>query len=171
MPEDRSYKSYRTYSGTVTSRSTASPGPPWVFSAGDSSVKRFLRLELFAVFLAGWLFGCMAFQFQPRTAFGVQCPTAEIQTVSVPIRDCCGKVVGYAQRAPEPGEATFTQCRCAERKTVTDFGLPPKLEPFFLPDHRFEMPDVPPPFDGEHPYVARAYRVDTPPFLRPPVAA
>ncbi|MGV3614075.1 MAG: hypothetical protein ACO1SV_01955 [Fimbriimonas sp.] len=134
-------------------------------------MRKFLRLELFAVFLAGWLFGCVALQFHPRTPFGIQCPTAEIQTVSVPIRDCCGKIVRYESRTPKPGEATFTQCRCAERQTVTDLGLPPKLEPFFLPQFLFEMPDAPPSVGGDHPYIVRDYRVDTPPFLRPPVVA
>jgi hypothetical protein len=51
------------------------------------------------------------------TPVGVQCPTARVQLVTIPVSDCCGKIVGYASRKPIPGERGFVQCRCAEKRT------------------------------------------------------
>ena len=60
-------------------------------------------------FLCATLLGSSA-----TTRAGVQCPTAAVQWVVV--RDCCGREF---RRAPKPGERTFVQCRCAERKVAS----------------------------------------------------
>ncbi len=52
----------------------------------------------------------------PRTPLGRHCPTAPVQTVVEKTVDCCGNLV-RVERKPRPGEASFVQCRCAERKT------------------------------------------------------
>ena len=69
-----------------------------------------------AALIAVMFFLCSAIP-QQATLTGVQCPTAPLQTISVAIRDCCGKVTGFTTRAPKPGEAGFVQCRCAEKRT------------------------------------------------------
>jgi hypothetical protein len=36
--------------------------------------------------------------------------------VTVAVKNCCGKVVGYETRKPKAGEKEFVQCRCAEKR-------------------------------------------------------
>ena len=50
------------------------------------------------------------------TPLGIHCPTASVQSVTVPVKSCCGQGVGYASRKPMPGEHGFVQCRCAEKR-------------------------------------------------------
>ena|SRR5579862_4992475 len=88
---------------------------------------------------------CSATSMFPLTPDGVQCPTAPIQTIAVPV-SCCGKVIGYQQRAPKPGEPGFVQCRCAEKRSpMRHSATVPKVQ-VFLPvesevinvGHRFD---------------------------------
>ncbi len=51
----------------------------------------------------------------PKTPPGRHCPTAPVQTVVETRVDCCGNVV-RVERSPKPGDSSFVQCRCAERK-------------------------------------------------------
>jgi hypothetical protein len=118
--------------------------------------------------MALWIFGCTAFQYHPRSVAGRQCPTAAVQTVRVAVKDCCGRVVGYETRAPEPGEAAFTQCRCAENQAATNGYLPPKLEPFFLPAPDLPEASAEPRIAQRHYYRLIRYRADLPPPVPPP---
>ncbi|MFI5386049.1 MAG: hypothetical protein ACHQ50_08005 [Fimbriimonadales bacterium] len=74
--------------------------------------------ETIAALMAAWVFLFSALQFLPLTPDGVQCPTAPVQTITDAVRDCCGKLVGYSIRAPQPGDPGFVQCRCAEKKSA-----------------------------------------------------
>lgn len=51
----------------------------------------------------------------PCTPRGVQCPTASVQWITAPVKDCCGRVIGAVARKPRPGDPQFVQCRCAEK--------------------------------------------------------
>jgi hypothetical protein len=119
--------------------------------------------------MALWLFGCTAFQFHPRTRWGVQCPTAKVQTVERAVRDCCGKIVGLKIVVPGPGDRAFVQCRCAEKKTAQqEASLPPRLELFATVVHKLELPSpLVEPFVA-HPYRVKHYTVSVPPLVRPP---
>lgn len=128
--------------------------------------------RILAILFALWLFGCTAFQFHPRTAAGVQCPTAAVQTIQVAVRTCCGKIVGYRAQAPKPGQREFVQCRCAEKKSAEhEASLPPRLEPFFVPELRFELPSAPPVPAADHAYRADYRSLSFPPSVRPPAMA
>lgn len=74
------------------------------------------------------------------TPYGIQCPTAKVQTVRVPVI-CCNKIKGYVDRAPRPGEAGFRQCRCAEKQSAEHQAAwsqsAERLE--FVPATRFEF--------------------------------
>jgi hypothetical protein len=77
----------------------------------DGLLRRLARLApallaCLGLALAGW----------PKTPSGRHCPTAPVQTVVETRVDCCGKVV-RVERKPKPGESSFVQCRCAEKKT------------------------------------------------------
>lgn len=119
--------------------------------------------------MALWIFGCMAFQFHPRTVAGKQCPTAPVQQTTVAIKSCCGRVIGYEVRAPRPGESAFVQCHCAEKKAAQDgTWLPPKLQPFFLPQ---PLVVIPPSTAEATPTVALILRESVrnePPRVPPP---
>lgn len=119
--------------------------------------------------MALWLFGCTAFQFHPRTPWGVQCPTAKIQVVEIAVRNCCGKVIGLRSVVPLPGDRSFVQCRCAEKKTAQQqASLPPRLELFASIVFRLELPTpLAKPFVA-HPYLVHRYTVSVPPLVRPP---
>lgn len=57
----------------------------------------------------------------PKTAKGIQCPTAPIQKIVEVVREknCCGKIVSKTiVRAPQEGEKGFKQCCCAEKKAA-----------------------------------------------------
>jgi hypothetical protein len=130
------------------------------------------RGRILAILLALWLFGCTAFQYQPATPFGVQCPTAPVQTVTVAVRDCCGKIVGLRRVAPAPGQREFVQCRCAEKaKAEHDSLLPPKLEPFFTPEFAYQVPSAPVEPAAEYAYRVSYRSLAFPPSVRPPDAA
>ncbi|MBS1716915.1 MAG: hypothetical protein JSS72_04190 [Armatimonadetes bacterium] len=76
-----------------------------------------MRVRLISVFLA---LSCALFSSLygiAPTAEGVQCPTATVQQITVPIKSTCGCVVGYQTRAPKPGEKGFMQCRCNEKRS------------------------------------------------------
>ncbi|ODU52059.1 MAG: hypothetical protein BGO01_00310 [Armatimonadetes bacterium 55-13] len=123
---------------------------------------------MFAVLMAIWLLGCTAFQFHPRTREGLQCPTAVVQTVKEPVY-CCGEVVGYTERAPQPGESSFVQCRCAEKKAADHaLSMPPKLEAFPAPRFVFEVPVALAPVWTVHPYTREFESWTVPPPTPPP---
>ncbi len=84
--------------------------------------------------MAMFLYGCVAFQYHPRTPSGVQCPTATVQEILEPVT-CCGKVVRYEKRAPEPGDKVFVQCNCAEKKSAEHLAsvAVPVLQCFYTP--------------------------------------
>jgi hypothetical protein len=94
---------------------------------------------MFTIVMAVFLYGCVAFQFHPRTPLGVQCPTATVQVTKAPIY-CCGVLVGYEDRAPEPGETGFVQCQCAEKQSAEHLAQtgPPKLQVFWTPTVQVE---------------------------------
>lgn len=87
--------------------------------------------------LVAWFAFWTCLQSQPVTPYGVQCPTAPVQSISVAMQ-CCGKTV-CATRAPRPGDKGFVQCRCAEKKSAAvKFSGPPKpqlveAQPFDAP--------------------------------------
>lgn len=115
---------------------------------------------------------CTAFQYHPRTAKGVHCPTAVVQVVEVVTkRTCCNKVA-HVERKPKPGDAAFVQCRCAEKKDLSHQAVvPPKLEPFFLPEYRLELPTPPQPEAVTYTYSAALTPIYRDPDERPPVNA
>ena len=90
-----------------------------------------LTRSLFAALVAVLFFLYSAIPLQATQA-GVQCPTAAVQTISVAVRDCCGKVTGFTTRAPKPGEQGFVQCRCAEKKTTTQKATLSSKVPLFI---------------------------------------
>ena len=87
--------------------------------------------SFFAAIVAVLFFLYSAIPLQATQA-GVQCPTAAVQTISVAVRDCCGKVTGFTTRAPKPGEQGFVQCRCAEKKTTTQKATLSSKVPLFI---------------------------------------
>ncbi|HVT10996.1 MAG TPA: hypothetical protein VHE55_01910 [Fimbriimonadaceae bacterium] len=95
----------------------------------------------------------------PMTPDGKQCPTAPIQTISVPVKSCCGKVLCYEHRAPKPGEAGFVQCRCAEKRASQQRNAMAPKVPLYLPVEaeplevagRLDFPETPVPLDEQIP--------------------
>ena len=125
--------------------------------------------NLLAMLMVALIFVGSAFQVRVRTALGQQCPTAAVQLVTVAVKDCCGKVVGYAERAPKPGEALFVQCRCAEKKAAEHQAVTsPKLH--LLPGTATDAPQPQALADTSANPTYRASKADrsTPPSLRPP---
>lgn len=45
----------------------------------------------------------------------VQCATAPVQKIIVPVWDSHGEVIGYEERAPRKGDEAYLQCRCEEK--------------------------------------------------------
>jgi len=120
--------------------------------------------------MAAWLFGCTAFQFSVSTPYGIQCPTAAVQTVRIAVKDCCGRVVGYRAEAPKPGSKSFVQCRCAEKKNAEHQAtMPPKLEPFPPTSVTLKVPDRLQEPLAEHAYASSFALRAVPPTIRPPV--
>ena len=69
----------------------------------------------------------------PQTRVGVQCPTAPIQSVLVPVKNKCGCVIAYRSVTPKLGDKAFVQCRCAEKKSADQtVPIPPKSELFVV---------------------------------------
>lgn len=140
--------------------------------APRSISKRAGRADLFAILLACWLFVCVGLQFHPMTPDGVQCPTAPVQSVLVPIKVACGCVVGYRARAPKPGEKGFVQCRCAEKKSGHHLALSaPQIGPLVASCFGLSLPlEIVTPF--QTPVAgARFGSVSTAPLARPPALA
>ena len=76
-----------------------------------------LLVLMVSVALATMNFGANA----PVTPRGIQCPTAPIQQVleTKYVKNCCGELVAQTTvRKPHEGEASFKQCRCAEKKAA-----------------------------------------------------
>ncbi|RYG47384.1 hypothetical protein EON79_07520 [bacterium] len=84
------------------------------------------------------------------------------------VRDCCGRITGYLERAPKPGEGTFVQCRCAEKRTAHDYGLPPRLQPFFVPAVQLDLPALIAEPRRVLPGREELASVPIPPSIRPP---
>jgi len=125
--------------------------------------------SVLAIITVALLFVGTAFQFRVRTPQGQQCPTATVQVITVAVKNCCGKVIGYAQRAPKPGEATFVQCRCAEKRAADHHATTsPKMEMWLASG---PTPAAPPSLSAGPtipPYAAANPDRTTPPSLRPP---
>lgn len=73
------------------------------------------------------------------TPAGVQCPTAPMQLIRVAIKEKCGCVRGFVERAPRPGEKGFLQCRCAEKKAPKATASVPKFESFTVQTVNFRF--------------------------------
>jgi len=126
----------------------------------------------FALIMVALLFVTTAFQFRVRTAIGQQCPTASIQLVTVAVKDCCGKIVGYTQRAPKPGESAFVQCRCAEKKANDHQALTsPKLDLLLAKAVAAPQPEILKAGQASATYCASFKDRTTAPSVRPPTAA
>ncbi len=64
-----------------------------------------------------------------RSPIGKHCPTAAVQTVAVPVYDCCHKLVSISFRVARPGDKEFLQCRCAEKSSIEHKSIAsPKLD-------------------------------------------
>jgi hypothetical protein len=115
------------------------------------------------------LFVATAFQFRVRTAIGQQCPTVSVQLVTVALKDCCGKIVGYTQRTPKPGESAFIQCRCAEKKATHHQALTsPKLDLLLARAVAYPQPEILKAEQNPANYCASEKDRITPPSIRPP---
>jgi hypothetical protein len=71
--------------------------------------------------LAAILALCSVLQLTPVTPKGVQCPTAAVQSIIdiVYVKNYSGEMVAQTiQRKPREGDASFLQCRCAEKKAA-----------------------------------------------------
>jgi len=125
------------------------------------------------ILLAVWLFVCAASQTFPTTPTGVQCPTAPVQSVSVAIKDCCGKVIGHVTRAPKLGEKGFLQCRCAEKKAPKQdsAATAPRFEVFTSSPVCLVFPSAIPPVRESFRYIAAASSAENTPATPPPDAA
>lgn len=126
---------------------------------------------LFVAALLGW---CSMALLAIRTPEGIHCPTAAVQTVLTPIKDCCGQVVGYKAHKPSEGEKQFLQCRCAEKRTAhqtSSESLGPQIEMPLTEPFVLLLPELLPEPQAEHRYLARLTTVPSPPALRPPAFA
>lgn len=127
---------------------------------------------MFAVFMALWLLGCVAFQNYFSTPYGLQCPTAPVQSVTVAVKDCCGHIVRKLTEAPKPGGKFFVQCRCAEKQHAQqDSAAPNKLEPFSPSPFVLEIPIAPTEPRTRHSYSAANAFLSLSPLVPPPIAA
>ena len=125
---------------------------------------------LFVAALLGW---CSVALLAIRTPAGIHCPTAPVQAVLTPVKDCCGQIVGYEARTPSAGEKQFMQCRCAEKRTAqqtTSESVSPQIEMPLTQPFVLRLPELLPEPQAEHRYFARLTTVPSPPFLRPPVS-
>lgn len=131
--------------------------------------------SLTALFLVALLAWCSSVRFVTQTPEGQHCPTAAVQTVAVPIRDCCGRLIAWSVRKPTLGEKSFLQCRCAERTTAQhEATLEGKA--FYvdlLPVRAFTlaMPLALPMSVAPRAEAGPLLAVATPPALRPPCLA
>ncbi len=122
-----------------------------------------MRRPLVAIAALMALLCACLFGFAPTRA-GVQCPTAPVQTLVV--KDCCGRIV---KRAPRPGDRTFVQCRCSERKAASATAtVAQKVTLFLVEGNAFECAPAPPTAWTVHGYAARGADWSSPPALRPP---
>jgi hypothetical protein len=109
---------------------------------------------------------------RPITPAGIQCPNAPVQSIAVPIRNCCGEVVGYTNRAPKPGDKEFVQCRCAEKQTAKQKLISgPRFEPFPATTPQLAESTILPEAAPAGGYDPHYDSVDTSPSVRPPVPA
>jgi len=69
---------------------------------------------LLLALLFAWMTSLSSFAVTPE---GVQCPTAAIQEIRSPVKDCCDHIVGFLTHKPRPGDKGFMQCRCAEKRS------------------------------------------------------
>lgn len=119
--------------------------------------------------MAMFLYGCVAFQYHPRTPLGVQCPTATVQEVLEPVT-CCGKVVRYEKRAPKPGDDVFVQCSCAEKKSADHLASAavPVLQCFYLPVVLVTPQAFLEPYQDPWTTLPSESTITTPPLVPPP---
>jgi len=98
----------------------------------DSAIFRFaLMKNVFTVLIAVWFFVSAVIPVGISQT-DVQCPTAEIQSVTFAVRDCCGKLLGFSQRAPKPGDKSFVPCFCAQKKAQAQKAMAPAKAFAFL---------------------------------------
>ena len=114
-------------------------------------------------------------RLMPCTPAGVQCPTAAVQLITAPIKNCCGHIVGYQTRAPRPGDKQFVQCRCAEKHAPTSTALFGSSLPYFTllaPESiDLRLPLLPPFAVTIEACSAGIVERPTAPFIPPPSAA
>jgi len=121
--------------------------------------------------LLGW---CSVALLLVRTPDGIHCPTAPVQAVLVPVKDCCDRIVGYETRKPQVGEELFKQCRCAEKRTAQQTSSEssnPQIEMPPVSAFVLVIPEPLPEPQAEHRYFARLTVVPSPPSIRPPCFA
>ncbi len=106
------------------------------------------------------------------TSAGVQCPTARVQTIRVPVLSKCGCVLGHVERAPKPGEKGFKQCRCAEGRAAHEGTGPttavgPAMPALLAPAFALRLPLLPRVAPSFAPALLLA-GASVPPPARPP---
>ena len=130
-----------------------------------------LLRNVLAVVVAAWFF---LYSVLPTAAtpYGVQCPTAPVQTITVAMRICCGKVARIATRAPKPGDKDFVQCRCAEKKGTAQKSIVQAKAPVLLVSavRIADSAIVPLPLTACG-YDTRYSSLGFPPLVLPPVCA
>ena len=104
------------------------------------------------------------------TPVGVQCPTAAVQAITVAVHDCCGKLAGFTTRSPKPGDKSFVQCHCAEKKSGVQKATVGTKTPPFL-SVAAELPEISslPVSDPAFDYCRRLRSLGFPPQVLPPV--
>ena len=125
-----------------------------------------MRRILSVVGILFLLFGFAGRAVPIATPEGRQCPTAKVHTIRVAVKSACGCVVGHIERAPQPGEEEFVQCRCGEKRAAHESSVPPApvLPPLPL---RLAFAVLPPEV-AEHRYLPMTPEWSASPMLRPP---
>lgn len=101
--------------------------------AGSRPSKALGAGNIFAILLAACVVLCSIAPCFSVTARGVQCPTAPVQEIKVPVLSSCGCIEGFVTRSPKPGERGFVQCRCAEKRAPLIKASVSSRVQFFMP--------------------------------------
>ncbi len=127
----------------------------------------------FVAILATLALLCASFVgFGRAVSSSTQCPTAAVQRVTVAVRDCCDRIVGYETRAPKPGERDFVTCNCSAKKALSHkASFSAKIE-FILcaRDPELAPTRLATAFDRPA-YLALTSSIAFPPRVRPPASA
>lgn len=137
------------------------------FRGRDAIQKKIGRM--FVCVLLSCALCCLSIAGGQITPSGTQCPTAQVQLVLAPVYNSCGCILRYEFRHPQVGDASFVQCRCAEKKSSQKDAVVSSKVDYYC-EKGLDLPSIQPieihnelpPFSTIQ--VARA----TPPLLRPP---